>query len=131
MLLTMKTRPTGPPPGQFLRADIYARRCWRRVQFLAEQFWTRWRREYLQSLQPRQKWTEIKRDLRVGDVVLMRDEDQHRNDWPLGRVGDVIRGEDGRVRKVKVEIVKEGEKKAYIRPIKELILLLPEGSAEP
>ena len=61
----------------------------------------------------------------------MRDEQQHRNHWPLGRVGDVIRREDSRVRKVKVEIVKEGEKKAYIRPIKELILLLPEGNAEP
>ena len=43
----------------------------------------------------------------------------------------MIRSEDGRVRKVKVEIVKEGEKKAYIRPIKELILLPPEGGAEP
>ncbi|XP_020604505.1 uncharacterized protein LOC110043393 [Orbicella faveolata] len=101
MLLTMKTRRAGPPPGQFLRADIYARRRWRRVQFLAEQFWTRWRREYLQSLQPRQKWTETRRDLRVGDVVLVRDEQQHRNNWPLGRVGDVIRSEDDRVRKVR------------------------------
>ena len=69
--------------------------------------------------------------MRVRDVVLMRDEQQHRNNWPLGRVGDVIRSEDGRVRKVKVEIVKEGEKKAYLQPIKELILLLPEDSAEP
>jgi len=43
MLLTLKTHPAGPPPGQFLRADIYARCRWRRVQFLAEQFWTRWR----------------------------------------------------------------------------------------
>ena len=42
----------------------------------------------------------------------------------------MIRSEDGRVRKVKVEIVKEREK-AYLRPIKELILLLPEDSAEP
>ena len=67
----------------------------------------------------------------MGDVVPMRDEQQHRNNWPLGRVRDVIRSEDGRVRKVKVEIVKEGEKKAYLRPIKELILLLPEDSAEP
>jgi len=49
----------------------------------------------------------------------------------LGQVGDVIRSEDGRVRKVNVEISKEGERTAYLRPIKELILLLPEGSAEP
>ena len=78
MLLTLKTRPARPPPGQFLPPDIYTRRRWRRVQFLAEQFWTRWRREYLQSLQPRQKWVETQRDLCEGDVVLMRDESQHR-----------------------------------------------------
>lgn len=129
-LLTMKTRPAGPPPGQFLRPDIYARRRWRRVQFLAEQFWTRWRREYLQSLQPRRKWTETQRDLRVGDVVLMRDEAQHRNDWPLGRISEAIRSEDDRVRKVKVEVVRDGERKTYLRPIKELVLLLPNDGAE-
>ena len=55
---------------------------------------------------------------------------QHRNNWPFGRVGDVIRSEDVRVRKVKVEIVKDGEK-AYLRPIKELIRRLPEDSAKP
>ena len=38
MVLTMKTRPAGPPPGQFLHADIYARCHWRRVQFLTGQF---------------------------------------------------------------------------------------------
>ena len=130
MLLTMKTRPAGPPLGQFLRPDIYARRRWRRVQFLAEQFWTRWRREYLQSLQPRRKWTETQRDLCVGDVVLMRDESQHRNDWPLGRVAEAIRSEDDRVRKVKVEVVRDGERKIYLRPIKELVLLLPDDGAE-
>ena len=36
----------------------------------------------------------------------------------------MIRSEDGVVREVKVEIVKEGDKKSYLRPIKELILLL-------
>ena len=130
MLLTMKTRPASPPPGQFMRTDIYARRRWRRVQFLAEQFWTRWRREYLQSLQPRQKWTETRRDLCVGDIVLVRDESQHRNDWPLGRVSEVLRSDDGRVRKVKVNVVRDGERKTYLRPIKELVLLLTD-TADP
>ena len=122
MSLTMKTHPTGPPPGQFLPPDIYMRRGWRRVQFLAEQFWTRWWQEYLQSLQPRWKWTETWRDLCAGDVVLMRDESQHQNDWPLGRVVEAIRSEDDRVRKVKVEVIRDGERNTYLRLIKELSL---------
>ncbi|PFX27728.1 hypothetical protein AWC38_SpisGene7509 [Stylophora pistillata] len=71
MLLTMKTRPPGPPPGNFLPPDLYANRRWRRVQYLADQFWLRWRREYLQNLQPRRKWYDARRDLAPGDVVLM------------------------------------------------------------
>ncbi|KAK3727498.1 hypothetical protein QZH41_018364 [Actinostola sp. cb2023] len=31
MILTMKTRPLGPPPGEFLPADLYARRRWKRA----------------------------------------------------------------------------------------------------
>lgn len=129
MLLTMKTHPAGPPPGQFMRTDIYERRRWRRVQFLTEQFWTRCRREYLQSLQPRQKWMETWWDLCVGDVILVQDESQHRNDWPLGRVSEVL-SDDGRVRKVKVNVVRDGERKTYLRPIKELFLLLTD-TADP
>ena len=39
----------GPGDRCLYRQGIYSRRAGRRVQFLAEQFWTRWRREYLQS----------------------------------------------------------------------------------
>ena len=37
ILLTMKTRPLGPPPGNFTPTDLYACRQWRRVQYLADQ----------------------------------------------------------------------------------------------
>ena len=130
MLLTMKTRPAGPPPGQFIRTDIYTRRRWRQVQFLTEQFWTRCRREYLQSLQPRQKWMGTRWYLCVGDIVVVLDESQHRTDWPLGRVSQVLRSDDSRVRKVKVNVVRDGERKTYLRPIKELVLLLT-NTADP
>lgn len=43
MLLTMKARPLGSPPGKFVAADLYSRLRWRRVQHLADQFWVRWR----------------------------------------------------------------------------------------
>ncbi|XP_022790232.1 uncharacterized protein LOC111329735 [Stylophora pistillata] len=125
MLLTMKTRPPGPPPGNFLPPDLYANRRWRRVQYLADQFWLRWRREYLQNLQPRRKWYDARRDLAPGDVVLMKEDSQNRSDWPMGRVTEAIRSADGKVRKVSLRIVREGRGKVFLRPIKELILLVP------
>ena len=39
-----------PPFGNFQRADVYLRKRWRRVQYLANLFWTRWRKEYLRTL---------------------------------------------------------------------------------
>ena len=84
----------------------------------------------MQSLQPRQKWTETRRHLCVGDIVLVRDESQHRNDWPLGRVSEALRSDNGRVRTVKVNVVRDGERKTYLKPIKELVLLLTD-TADP
>lgn len=59
-LLTTKPVVTLPPPGKFMKEDMYARRRWRHVQYLAEQFWSRWRKEYLSSIATRQtdtyKW---------------------------------------------------------------------------
>ena len=40
-LLTMKPKRVLPPPGKFQRADMYCRRRWRRVQYLANEFWLR------------------------------------------------------------------------------------------
>ena len=50
-LLTMKSDVIMPPPGVFNRPDLYSRRRWRRVQHIAGEFWFRWRKEFLQSLQ--------------------------------------------------------------------------------
>lgn len=121
-ILTMKTRPLGPPPGEFLPPDLYARRRWRRAQYLADQFWTRWRREYLQSLQVRNKWKHPKRE---GDLVLVKEDGEPRNSWPTGRVVDPIQSEDGLVRKAHVFLSRDGKLKIMFRPIKELVLLLP------
>ena len=130
MLLTMKTRPAGTSPGVFAPTDLYARRRWRRVQYLADQFWLRWRREYLQSMQPRRKWSSPRQNLTDGDVVLMKEEGTHRNNWPIGRVMEAIQSEDGQVRKARVEIIRDGKKKAFLRPVKELVVLVPAGAGD-
>ena len=54
-LLTQKSQVVLPPPGVFQQADIYSRKQWCRVQHLANEFWQRWRKSYLCSLQSRQK----------------------------------------------------------------------------
>ena len=47
---------------------------WKRVQYLANQFWIRWRSEYLSNLQPRQKWSKSTHNTKIDDIVLIKDE---------------------------------------------------------
>jgi len=53
-LLTMKSKVVLPPPGVFQKEDMFCRKRWRQVQYLANEFWVRWRKEFLHNLQVRQ-----------------------------------------------------------------------------
>jgi len=66
-LLLLRTGTT-MPPGVFSKEDNYSRRRWRQVQHLSNVFWSRWTREYLSSLQQRQKWNKPQRNLAVNDT---------------------------------------------------------------
>ena len=132
-LLTQKTQVVLPPPGEFSRPYMYSRKRWKRVQFLANHFWQRWRQEYLQSLQTRTKWENPKRNLQIGDIVIDKDDDLPRNKWPLAKVTNTYQSDDGLVRKVEIEkgtcdIDKLGRRKnslsTYDRPIHKLIVLV-------
>ena len=81
-----------------------ARRKWKLVQHLLAEFWSRWSREYVPSLQHRQKWREVARDYAVGDVVIVL-EDQLKSlsgKWPLALVTEVVPSADGKVRHMKL-----------------------------
>ncbi|XP_006825478.1 uncharacterized protein LOC102802649, partial [Saccoglossus kowalevskii] len=100
-ILTMKSGiVTPPPPGDFVREDIYARKRWRRVQYLANLFWTRWEKEYLYNLQSRKTWQGTKENTRVGDIVMLKDENIFRSDWRLAK--ETYPSSDGLVKKVKL-----------------------------
>ena len=119
-ILTMKTGIVLPPPGKFQRNDVYMRRRWRRVQYLCNLFWSRWKREYLPTLQERAKWNKVKRNLKVDDVVLVRDENAPRNVWPMGVVTKVEPDSKGLVRSV----VLRTHTTELHRPVNKLILML-------
>ena len=71
-----------PPPGKFLRYDLHCRRWWRRVQHTVNDFWSLWRKEYLQSLEERQKWN-TRRSFVTGDIALLKIMDVSRSKWPM------------------------------------------------
>ena len=138
-LLTMKSKIVLPPPGKFQEADKYSRRRWRRVQHLANEFWCRWKKEFLQSLQLRQKWLKPQRDLRNDDIVLIKDDCLARNHWQLARVTKANRDEDGHVRTVQLlladpYITSKGVRTKPVRllerPIHKLVLLMRGSETE-
>ena len=103
-LPTMKSKLLLPPPGRFQKPDLYVRQKWRRMQYLANQFRLRWRKEYVQSLHRRNKWLSAKRNLKESDIVLLSGDNLQRNQWPLARIETVLCGSDGLVRKVRLHI---------------------------
>ncbi|XP_071827282.1 uncharacterized protein [Apostichopus japonicus] len=119
MLLTMRSCAL-MPPGVFDRKDVYVRRRWRQVQYLADLFWARWRKEYLPLLQKRQKWFSPKRNIQKGDVVSVVDESLPRNSWLLGRVLETKVDSKGHVRSCCIKT----QHSTLERPIHKLCLLL-------
>ena len=122
-LMLLKDNPNPAPLESFSSADLnaYGKLRWRRVQHIAEEFWRRWRKNYLCTLQSRSKWGKNTRNVRVKDVVLMKDKSVSRNDWRIAVVDEVFPSKDGVVRSCIVRSVK-GKLR---RPVNDLVLLIP------
>ncbi|KAK0144597.1 hypothetical protein N1851_017050 [Merluccius polli] len=118
-LLLMKAI-TPLPPGIFDRNDVYSRRRWRQIQYLADLFWRRWTKEYLPDLQEKQKWSHPERNISENDIVLIVDESAPRNSWVMGRVIQTIKDSRGHVRQAKVK----SSTTVLLRPVTKLCLLL-------
>ena len=85
------------------KEDLHSRKQWKRAQFLANCFWSRWIKEYLPILQERQKWIQKRRNLEVNDIVLVIDKNIPHGCWLLGRCTKVFPGRDGRVRTAEIK----------------------------
>jgi transposase InsO family protein len=104
-----------------LRIDMpleqLADKRWRQVNRMITEFWNKWKREYLDTLQVRQRWLGFKENLKVGDLVIVETESTPRMAWPLGIVAEVKRRSDGLVRTADVRtskgLVKQDIRKLY------------------
>ena len=121
-ILTLKGKPI-MPPGLFDHSDLYIRKRWRQIQYMAELFWKRWISEYLPLMQERQKWTRPRRSLTPGDIVLIADATAPRGSWLMGKVLDVRADAKGLVRSVRLQT----RTSVLERPVTKLCLLLEAG----
>ncbi len=117
-LLFLKTKPC-LPPGLFQKEDMYARRRWKQVQYMADLFWKRWTKEYLPQFQERQKWTKIKRNFIPGDIILVVGDSTPRNSWITGKITEVIADRRGLVRQVWIKT----QTNRICRPVTKICLL--------
>lgn len=78
------------------------------LQQLAQRFWENWSRSYLHTLQQRSKWRENSDNIKIGKLVLLREQQLPPLLWSLGRVIAVHPGDDGLVRIATVR-TKDGE----------------------
>jgi hypothetical protein len=79
---------------------------WRLIQSFTQHFWSRWQKEYLQTLQERSKWTSCTTNLQVGDLVIIHEDNSPPLAWKMGRITEVFPGRDGIVRVVQLKTTK-------------------------
>ncbi len=84
-----------------------------------QHFWHRWSNEYLNTLQQRNKWKWERDNVRVGDLVLIKEETSMQQ-WRMGRIITLHPGADECVRVVTLK-TQNGELQ---RPVVKLIPLL-------
>ncbi len=123
-------RPDGSLPQViYPESELLSRRPWRHSQVLADNFWSRFIRNYLPGLQTRQKWQSSPPDITEKMVVMIVDPQMPRALWPVGHVIKTHHSSDGHVRSADVDI--KGQ--VYTRPVARLVILptLPENGTCP
>ena len=123
------------PSGPFYHLTKTSRR-FSNIQNIIDSFWRQWTRDFFPSLLVNQKWHTQKRNVKIGDVVIIQDSKQIRGNWRLARVSNVFPSDDGRVRRVELqyknekpgEPVKKYAGSPYLkiqRPIQRIVVIVP------
>ncbi|XP_011688839.1 PREDICTED: uncharacterized protein LOC105450603 [Wasmannia auropunctata] len=110
---------TAVPEPELGREPINRLTRWQYLQRMRDDFWARWSKEYLHTLNARSKWWKPEANPEVGDLCLIRGEAVPPCKWPLARIVNVHPGEDGQVRVVTARTVST----ELQRPVAKLVLL--------
>lgn len=107
------------PEPDLTSERIPIRERYKLITQISQSFWKSWSKDYLTQLQVRNKWKVPSTDLRVNDLVLIKDDNSPPLKWKMARVIKTFTGTDDRVRSVNLKTV-SGELK---RPIHKLVRL--------
>jgi hypothetical protein len=90
-----------------------------------DQFWNRWRREYLLELREAHRvyknYSSTRDWVCIGDIVVIHEDDKRRCLWKIGRVEELITGRDEQIRAAIVRVgSSQGRSKLLNRPVQKL-----------
>ncbi|XP_070169700.1 uncharacterized protein [Polyergus mexicanus] len=108
-----------PPEESVLDIDSNRLSRWQQVRAILEQIWRSWSSDYLHTLQQRRKWRENEPELKINELVLLKNNLAPPSKWELARILDVHPGSDGHVRVVTLRTAKTTLK----RPITQICQL--------
>lgn len=80
------------------QVKLYRLNRWQLIQSFVQNFWIRWKNEYLHSLIQRAKWTKTSKPLDLNAIVILKDDNRSPLQWSMGRVIKLHPGPDGIVR---------------------------------
>lgn len=80
--------------------------AWKHLEFIRCTFWKRWSKDYLRSQQQRYQWPQKMSSIKIGDMVMLVDDNLPPLYWRLGRITNFFPGEDGFIRVVQVKTAK-------------------------
>ena len=99
----LKSLPTIKTPKKAGITGCTAATRWVDIQYVLLHFRKPLSKEYVTSLQEREKWSEEINDLKLGDVVFITDDNAALLQWPMGCITYVYSGLDNFVRMVEVK----------------------------
>ena len=114
-----------PPTPDLLDTNLHRLDRWQRMQQIFQSFWKQWNSEYVSRMQQRPKWMQVQSNLRVNDMVLIKEDNLPPSKWLLGRIVAIHPGQDSIVRVVTVR-TKNGR---IQRPVSKICSLPTVGEA--
>ena len=116
--------PESIPDPAFSNCTLSLLRRWYLCQAPVHHLWQRWSTEYISSLRRYTQWHHPTRNVQVGDVAILQEDNMVPTKWPLAKI---IQTHTGKDRLVRVVIIKTATR-TYKRPVTKIALLLHSDS---